>query len=319
MMIQGLFSTDEVARMIREGLYLILAGDAEALQQLPAGNWIAGATPCYLSSGVPHEIAKGQLYVNQLPEYVTGVEIKTYDADNLKHIFTEGPDNGFTMLLLPFASEILREYALHSFDYENFGLVPLVGWVAGKGNLWEVLKTDIVMYGPDATAHLNKAVVMHVGLPAGKYAEVHIHSPFKIRPDVTVVFEESTVAPQDALINGERQNLREYMLRHDINFIHPLIVNLAGINICVTFIYDTEQLTTMTALFKGVNYYFSELDTQVWEIPQDRIYALCCLYYVQNPDPERLCQMTGPVTYGEIGYQMVTQSIVYLTVGDLKT
>jgi hypothetical protein len=317
-MIEGLFSIEEVSRMINDGLYLILAGNREALQQLPAGNWIGGATPCYVSSGAPNEIAKDQLYVNQLPEYVAGVELKTYDADHLKHIFTEGPDNGFTVLLLPFASEILQEYALHAFDYENFGLVPLVGWVAGTGNTWETLQTDIVMYGPDVTTHPNKAVVMHVELPADKYAEIHIHSPFKIRPEVTVVFEENTVSPQDAIINGERQNLREYMLRHNINFVHPLIVNLAGINICVTFNYDAKQLTTMTALFKGVSYYFSEPDMQVWGIPQDRIYALCCLYYVQNPDPERLCRMTGPVTYGEIGYQIVNQSIVFLTVGDLK-
>jgi hypothetical protein len=305
--------------MIGEGLYLILAGERETLQQLPAGNWMAGSTPSYVSSGQPGEIAKNQLYVNQVPEYAVNVEIKTYDAENLRHIFTEGPDNGFTVLLLPFASEILREYALHAFDYENFGLVPLIGWVAGTGNTWESLQTDVVMYGPDATAHLNKAIVMHVGLPADKYAEIHIHSPFKIHSDVTVVFDENTVAPQEALINGERQNLREYMIRHNINFQYPLIVNLAGINICVTFNYDASQLTTMTALFKGVNYHFSEPDTQVWEIPQDRIYALCCLYYIINPDPEKLSQMTGPVTYGEIAYQMVTQSVVYLTIGDLKT
>ncbi|MDR1865858.1 MAG: hypothetical protein LBR08_09855 [Bacteroidales bacterium] len=320
-MIQGLFSVSEVSRMIDEGLRLILAGVKETLQQLPAGNWIAGATPCYVSSGEPNEFSENQLYVNQLPEYITQAEIKTYDADHLKNIFKEGPENGFTVLLLPFGSEALREYALHAFDYENFGLVPLFGWVAGEGTNWASSHADVVISGSDAKAHLNKAVVMHVGLPAGKYAEVHIHSPFKIRPDTAIVFDENTTHPTDVLINGEKRRLEEYMVSRNISFQYPLIANMAGINICVSFYYDVKPLTTMgTALFKGLTYYFSEPDTdmRIWEIPHDRIYALCCLYYVLEPDPERLCQMTGPATYGEIGYQVVSQSIVYLTIGDVE-
>lgn len=46
---EGLMPVGEAAELIRSGKYLSIAGDEQALKQLPTGNWIGGTIPYFMA------------------------------------------------------------------------------------------------------------------------------------------------------------------------------------------------------------------------------------------------------------------------------
>ena len=65
----------EVKAKIAHGEKLLLAGDENLLKQLPAGNWIGGSIPYFMTEqgGLS---TRQKIYVTELPESVSNVSIK---------------------------------------------------------------------------------------------------------------------------------------------------------------------------------------------------------------------------------------------------
>ncbi len=323
---KGLFSAEEVSRMISNGDFLILAGSEKTLADLPGGNWIAGTTPYFILDSREKIISQELVFVNQLPDFITGAEIKEYDAASIRHIYADAPDNGFTMLILPNESEVLFEYALNAPNYEKFASVPVCGWVSGQ--LLEDIteKPALVASGTKTEFSENKAVAMHVRLPSNKYAEIKIFSPFKAKSGTVIVFDQDGWIQDDAVINGVRQNFAAYISKNNLDTDYPLISDYAGAKICVSFLKSKKnKVYTYAPVFKGIEYRLSEIDPQAPEMllsdNTDIICSLSCILNFQRPElcGKYLDKMHGPVTFGEIAYQLVNQTTVYLSVGNASS
>ena len=125
-----LMNLADAAELIRSGAFLSLAGPESALDTLPQGNWVAGTIPYFMDSAGGVVSTEGQVFVTPLP--ATGTATLThYAADQLKSIVGNGPDNGFTIAIVPAGSAAHKTFAAEAVNDADAFLKPTVGWVAG--------------------------------------------------------------------------------------------------------------------------------------------------------------------------------------------
>jgi len=323
-MTQGLFTPEEVSAMIRAGHNLLLAGDAKLLSQLPAGNWIGGSTPYFILYPENRTTSFDEIFVTQLPDFITTVEVREYDETNIQNIFLDGPQNGFTIVIMPFASPVAVEYSINATNYENFAVHPVCGWLTG-------LPLDIIMteksysasgIGPNLFS--DKAVAMHISLPETKYAEIKIFNPYKQGNGDSIMFEESSLLVKDAIINGEKRNFAEYLRAIGYDMLMPLVANYSGAMINdVVCAMDGDVVPMSAPVFKHVDYRFAVVDEAIAEpsLMNDKIvFSITCIGNFLQPDicAQYLRKMNGPVVFGEIAYQQIGQTTVYVIVDDVS-
>ncbi|MDR0815087.1 MAG: hypothetical protein LBN37_04965, partial [Bacteroidales bacterium] len=200
----GLYSVEDASGKINEGKWFIVSGNIEALQQLPTGNWIGGTTSGYFVAGHPKDFTNREVFMDELPDCAKSVEMKSYTAQTVRNIFLDAPENGFTVIVMPFGAEVTNEYVLHAAKYEDFGIKPVIGWVTGAQKSPVQTEPRYSVLGTTKEVSENLAVVLQVSLPENKFAEVNIRCGFKDRPGATVIFDEDTTLMEDAFINGKK-------------------------------------------------------------------------------------------------------------------
>jgi hypothetical protein len=314
---QGLFSIEEVVKMIQKGDGLLLAGNFDVLSRLPAGNWIAGTTPFAIIYPENKTTIGDKIFVSQLPDFVTKTVIKEYDQHTLKEIYNDAPDHGLTLLIIPFASEAQLEFATSATTYENFAAHPVCGWIS-----WAQDGNGLVISGNNNKAHHDKAVAMHIEFPDTKYAELHIFNPYVQGDgdDITFDFSGSTI--KNAYINGKKQDFAEYLRKINFDKNKPFVANYSGamINVsCSNIIQDT--VSVYAPVFPTIDYRIGAIDETITapELINDQIlFALTCIVNYSQSDfcNKYLKKMNGLVTYGEIGYQLLNQTTVFVTIGN---
>ena len=227
-MAPGLYTVDEVSEMILEGEKLLLAGDEGLLSQLPKGDWIGGTTPYYILYPEQMITSFDKIFAYGLPDFVDEIKICEYDSSGIKNVYNEAFQNGFTVLIMPFSSPVLMEYALNAPDYKNFACYPVCGWVAGQPIDVLTVKESYVISGVSGVLHSNKAVAMHISLPANKYAEICTFNPFEQGDGDVITFDSRGFVVKDAIINGVKQNFSEYIRKTKIDTRFPLIADYSG-------------------------------------------------------------------------------------------
>ena len=336
-MIQGLYTVAEIAAMIEKGDTLLLAGDAALLSQLPKGKWIAGATSRFVESGKTLVSTREKIFVHNITDIASDVKLKTYDTATLPNIFDEAFDNGFSVLLLPVFVDVWKEYTTNCSNYSNFGNRPICGWVTVTNIYSEYERNDVslVFSGETGMAYTDVGIAMHIALPEGKYAEVHAISPFKPDDGDVIIFEENTQHIEYALINGVRQNFRQYMIDKQIDRSHKAHNVLAGdhgsgVLMNVTIHEDTEEkdqgkyVTTGATVYKDVPYRFSKVDEDSYDhikpFGGEIVYSFSCITNYARPDIflKYLPMINGPFAYGEIAYFLLNHATVYVTIGDIS-
>jgi hypothetical protein len=317
---QGLYTFEEVTAMIREGKKLLLAGDYDLLSQLPQGDWIAGTTPYFILYPEQRLTSYDRIFVYCLPDFVEKTVIREYDASDIKGIYNDAPQNAFTVVIIPFGSAVAQEYSMNAPYYDNFARRPVCGWISGRP--LDTLMTGKSYAGAGATAAFftDKAVAMHISLPADKYAEIHIFNPFKQGSGDTITFDYSSQIVKDAIINGQRRNFAGYLHEKNINLELPLVANYSGamMNINCYEVKDDEVYLS-APVFENVNYRFAGIDLSVSEpelISERIVLSVTCITNYLQPELCRkyIKKLNGPVVYGEIAYQLVNQTTVYVTI-----
>ena len=321
-MSQGLFTPEEVSSMIRAGNSLLLAGDVKLLSQLPAGNWIGGTTPFFILFPENRTTSYDKIFVTPLPDFVTKTEIREYDETNIQNIFNDGPENGFTVLIMPYASPVAVEYSINATNYENFAASPVCGWLTGQPLDIIMTEKSYAASGTGTCLFFDKAVAMHISLPKTKYAEIKLFNPYKQGSGDSIMFEQSSMVVKDALINGEKRNFAEYLRGIGYNMLMPLVANYSGemINDVVCAMEGDVMLSA--PVFNHVDYRIAVVDENITEpsLVNDKIvFSVTCIGNFLQPDicAQYLKKMNGPVVFGEIAYQQVGQTTVYVTVDDV--
>jgi hypothetical protein len=319
-----LTSPAEVARLVREGRKLILAGSERALGSLPGGDWIAGTIP-YFMTETGGLADPDSIFVTELPAEARCEGIVSYDADRLPRILRDAPEPGFTFVIMPAGSEVLMRYAREAPDYDLMFQKPILGWASGTA-LADVGKVaPKVLDGRTGRTMDNEAVAMHCSLAPGSHATIGIVNPFRQGNGDVLTFPVEGFRTTECLVNGRPQGFADYLAAQRINTRLPLVADYSGarINVAIQSIDPaTGEVSFFAPVFEGVAYRFAApLGDYVAEferaLPSGILPVFSCnciLNYLYSGLEGRVVPgMQGPFTFGEIAYQLISQTLVYLT------
>jgi len=324
----------DVKKQIEAGRKLLLAGDEDALRQLPKGDWIGGTIPYFISSEQGGMVSREMICATDITEVVTSIDIVTYDQNTLARIYSEGPAHGFSFILIPAASKTHLSFALNAPNYKDFGVRPLIGWVAGVHLSDLGKKTPKVINGQTGDILEEGALVLQAQLPPGKAAEIGIINLFEQGDGDILTFNTDDFAAKDVMVNGERRNLSAYIVKNKLDTKLPLVADYYGalVNISFQDVDEVEGVVKFYApVFSGIRYkharpvadYVKSFNEQLAKgcaVDPDRLVFSCnCIlnYLYSELEGQKTEPFTGPVTYGEIAYQLLNQTLVYLEVVDV--
>ena len=325
-----LFSVEEVIKKINEGEVLLLAGDETLLKKLPRGKWIGGTIP-YFMSDEGGLVTREKIFVTQLPDYILDISIKVYDEESIKTVFIDDSQMDFSFIIIPATCPLHSSFALNSHTFDGFATRPLIGWISGI-HLDDLGKIDpLVFDGGSKSFYSNRAVVLHVKIPENFYAEVNIINIFEQGNGDSIVFLDDGFSANRALINGEERNFAEYIKENNIDIRFPLVADYSGAKINTSFqkVDENKKLVDFYApVFKGFEYklaqhiddYISKFINQIPENNVNIVFACNCIlnYLYSELEGKRTGDITGPITFGEIAYTLVNQTLAYLTIDKLS-
>ncbi len=328
---QKIMTAAEVKDLIEQKKTLLVAGDEAILAELPKGNWIGGTIPYFITHENGGIISRDKIFVTDVSPVVSSVFIKQYDADTIKNVYLDGPDNGFSIIIIPSVSRTHLSFAMNSPTYENFGVHPLIGWISGV-HLEDLGQKDPKIFNGQTSEALSEgALVLQATLPPGMVAEVGIVNPFQQGDGDILRFEQDGFSVKDVLVNGKKRNFAQYMIENKLDIRLPLVADYYGvmINTSIQGIDDsTGEVQLYAPVFKDILYkhakpvdnYVEAFQTQLHSndtIDQTQIAFSCnCIlnYLYSELEGKKTEPFAGPVTFGEIAYQLVNQTLAYLTI-----
>lgn len=318
-------------QLIEEGHILTISGEEALLSQLPKGKWIGGTIPYFYLKGQNGRMDKTKVLISDFTSWVTNVDIQTLDTNTLKNVCTNGYENGFHFLILPAARDIHYSYALNAHNYDNLFTNPLIGLVAGvdldelsKGRL---SKTFNGLLGEN---YIDQAVVMHCELPPEKVARVEIINAFE--PDdnkIIIEVPEDSFTVGDCIINGQPNNLYDYIQENNLDIKYPLVCDYAGATINVSFQQLNEEKREVifyAPLFKGQKYTTSKAFSNYVEVFNNKVKEVlsnesnvvyncnCILNYLYGELDKNEIGFSGATAFGEVGYILLNQTFTYLAI-----
>jgi hypothetical protein len=321
-----LMSVEVASEYIRSGRVMCIAGDERALRKLPRGRWIGG-TICYFISADGGVTSQDEVFVDLLPADCGEPKLRFYDVSTISKLCIDGPDNGFSLVVMPAFAPIHLQFAQHAPNYEDMYMKPLVGWVAGVHMNELGTLTPKAVFGPTGEFSELNAVAIHVPLPETRSASVAIVNLFQPGEGAVIRFPRSGFNASDVLIDNQPHNLARYLSESGINIQLPLVADYCGAHINVAIrAADVQkgEVDFYGPVFEGVDYRFanpvsSYADAFREMAPKEAVPAAfscnCILNYLYgNLEGHSTGTLYGPVTFGEIAYQLVNQTLVYLRV-----
>jgi len=312
----------EATKLIQEGRILHIAADESLLEQLPKGKWIGGTTPYFITEqgGIT---CKDKLFVNEM---VDAVDYKTivYDKNNILDIAKNSFPNGLSFLIMPFASDVAAFYAKESPNSIDILMNPTIGWISGFD-----LSTNSsakVYDGVTGMSYTDKAVALHISLPDNKMASLGIINIFNIdENDTKIEFMEDSLSVTKCLVDGKEVIFSDYLSENKINTQLPLVAdyNSVLVNVSIKSVSkENKRVDFYAPVFAGkeyrfahpVNNYAESFTEHIQEFKNIKpIFSCNCIlnYLYGNLDGKATPPFTGPVTFGEIAYQLLNQTLVY--------
>ncbi len=324
-----LYPVEQVVDFIKQGYLMSLAGDERLLAQLPKGNWVAGTIP-YFMDKEKNIFTQDLINVNFLGKDAEDFIIKTYDADNIETFPGDGFDNGFTFLIIPSLTEVHKSFAIKAQDMENLYNNPVVGWVSGVDlNSLDIPK---VFDGTKASAYDNKAVAIHVKLPENMFAQLEIVNIFEQDSESPeIMFFTDNFDVINCLIDGEEKNFAKYIKENHIDTKLPLVADYTGASINVSIKeVDVEHgiVSFYAPVFSGKIYKFAKPirnyerafgeKLQEYAEINSQFACNCILNYLYGElEGKKTGNLSGPITFGEVAYQLLNQTFVIMTIEKL--
>ncbi len=329
-LVHRLMPAAEAAALIAAGHACMVAGDEAVLRQLPRGLWVGGSIPYFMAAegGV---CSRTHVFVTEVPAQAGRPVTAVYDASTLPGVCRDAPLHGYTLLTLPAFSAVHEAYAQESPGYDDMFMRPLVGWISGV-HLSELQRArPCVVHGPDGQVYTDRGVALHVPLPLTHYAHVDIVNLFRPGHGPVIEFEHGGFTAHECRIDGHRRNLHDWMAEHAHDMRLPLVADYCGAHVNVSIkALNAEQRSVdfYAPVFAGVTYrpalpvtdYVQAFEAALRQQVPPAEPAFCCNcilnYAYGGLEGRRLPAMHGPATFGEIGYQLLNQTLVYLSIVD---
>ncbi|MGC4068396.1 MAG: hypothetical protein QM784_27875 [Polyangiaceae bacterium] len=178
--------------------------------------------------------------------------------------------------------------------------------------------------GTTGKAYADCGVAMHVQLPSDLQAVLGIVNIFEPAAGDEIEFEESGFQARTCSVNGKRQNIVEYIEASRLDTHLPLVASYMGTHVNVSIQSLENGIAKFYApVFKDVKYRWAK---PVGKYPAEFAAAIptkldapvfscnCILNYLYGElENHRTGALTGPMTFGEIGYQLLNQTLVYIS------
>lgn len=323
-----LMTLAETADLIRSGAHLLLAGPEGTLDALPKGQWIAGTIPYFMDTAGGVVSTGGQVFVSPLPPQGK-ITFAHYGTDDVAKVVGNGPDNGFTAAIVPAGCAAHKKFAAEAVNDADAFLKPTVGWVAGihLSDLGKV--TPKVYLGTTGEKFEDGIVVAHVALPESQLASIEIVNIFEPGDGDVLRFTETSFEVGDCLVNGEKANLADYVQAKGLaDGKLPLVGDFGGahINASIQSVDAAGRKVVLYApVFTGVDYHFAKPVANYGASFRERLAGYrtdgvsfscnCILNFLFGElEGQHIGDLHGPVTFGEIGYQLLNQTLVVLRI-----
>lgn len=321
-----LLDLETVIGLIKNDERLLLAGDEALLRQLPRGAWIGGTIPYFMvrAGGIA---SRDRLFCTRLPDMASVASIRLYDVGNLADVCVDAPANGFSVMIAPAFSQIHSLFARNAPGFEDMYLKPLLGWIAGM-HLDDLGKAvPKVANGMTGEISEDHAVVLHAALPPEYFARIEIINPFTQGQGDALHFPDKGFSATTVLVNGQPQDFAAYITKKGIDTRLPLVADYSGamVNVSIKGV-DTAagQVDFYAPVFEDLEYRFATPVTDYVGAFQaglpagDPAIAFSCNcilnWLYAELDGKSTGPMCGPVTFGEIAYQLLNQTLVYMTI-----
>jgi hypothetical protein len=323
-----LISVQAAAELIRQGTPLSLAGPESALDQLPAGNWIGGTIPYFMVPSGGVVVQDGQVFATDLSP-AGEVSFASYGPEALGDISRNRADNGFAVTIIPAGSSSHQKFAADAANFEDAFLKPTVGWIAGV-HLSQLGTVNPKVYdGRTATKYEDRAVVAYVKLPADKLASIEIVNLFEPGTGDLLQFEQTAFEVDQCLVNGQPTNFATYVRERGLeNGQLPLVGDFAGAHVNASLQSVGEaggKVVLYAPVFPGVDYHFAKpvgdyaaaFRARLADQSTDGLALSCnCIlnFVFGELEGKAIGGMAGPITFGEIAYQLLNQTMVSVRV-----
>ena len=316
-----LLTLKEATALISQKKLLHISASQELLQKLPQGNWIGGSSEFRAKeSGVEDTEEKLCVFELGFDTY----NIKTYTKENVAYFTADTYENGFSIVIIPAETEILQVYAKNCMNYKDLFLKNVVGWIAGSNTK----EAPIVVNGQTGDVFTNEAIILNVSLPAEKMATVNVVNIFTAdEKSPRIEFTSEDFLAKTFLVDGKEAVIVDYAKENGIDLQLPLVAEYYGaeVNVSVVNISEDKVITWGAPLFPGITYRFAKPLGEYSEVFRSKIqsieYKNCvfscnCISNMFHGDLLKydLGGFYGPYVYGEIAYQLVNQTLVYLQI-----
>ena len=328
MLARGLCTVESARELLASGVVAVVAATEELLGRLPPGNWIGGTMRYFMT---PDESCESvdRVLVTELPVSPGDITIRSYGAHELARIVTDAPANGFSIVIIPAGSSAHLEYAKRAPYYPGLFRTPIVGWVSGVS--FEELGSvaPFTVDGRTGRHSAEHAIVLHANLPAGRAAHISIANPFRGGVGDVITFPADGLSVTDCAVNGQTRNLATYLVESAADTRLPLVADYAGAQVNTSFqsVDATGGVVNLYApVFAGIEYriaapvedYAAAFRVAVGDSHRDAAFACNCIlnYVYGDLDGRTIGHLTGPMTFGEIAYQLLNQTLVCLSIVD---
>lgn len=323
----ALMSVDEASVLIKSGGFYSVAAEEALLRRLPRGHWIGGTIPYFVGQD-GGRTTREHVFITTLPLSAGHTpKLRWYDATSLQRVCTDAPGNGFSLIIIPAFCDLHSQFAREAPQYEDMYLKPLLGWIAGI-HLDDLGKlAPRVVNGQTGEFDGARALVMHVPLPDTHYAHLDIVNLFEPGAGDRIRFTESGFQVRECLVNGKLVNFADYLKTNAIDTRLPLVADYSGamINVSVKGVDEADRRVDFYApVFDDTEYRFAKPVPDygaalAGALPADAAHLAwscnCILNYLYSElEGKRTGPITGPMTFGEIAYQLLNQTMVTLSI-----
>ena len=318
-----LMNFDEASKRIESGGLFHIAGTEELLRKLPKGKWIGVSTE-YFMAKEGGKVSGDLLFVTEFP-YET-FSIKSYDASDIHNVAADAFDHGFSIVIIPFDSAVHREYAENAAEFEDMFLKDIAGWISGV-NLGIEGQTPIAVDGIAGEAFSDKAVVLHIDVPGDKTIIINIVNIFDRDEDSPVItFAKGGFTAKNCYIDGKETAFADYIADNNIDTRLPIVGNYSGAGVNISFRSIENGIVNFYApVFEGIEYklaksipdYSLAFHNHLEGISDaSAVFSCNCIlnFLYGELEGKSIEAFTGPITFGEIAYQLVNQTLVYVSV-----
>lgn len=324
-----LVTIEDAVRKIETGQPLVLAASEEALARMPRGNWIGGTIPYFMHATCVSK-DESRVFVTEMPIGAKLVSLREYTTATIGTITTEAPENGFSVLIIPAGSPIHEDYARGAPGYKGIYTRPIVGWISGTAVEDIGKRAARVFSGRTGQSSTTTAVCLHVAVPKGKMARLGIVNIFKPGAGDAIAFPEGGFSVTRCEVNGKQVRFADYLKQKKIDTKLPLVADYSGVNVNVSFQSVDEASGAVrfyAPVFTGVRYsvaapvanYVDAFSAAIGELPRahSAFACNCILNYLYGAlEGKKIPVFQGPITFGEIAYQLLNQTLVYMEIID---